>query len=380
MRRFRLHSSLPAPSSGSLSVLLRKGASVAGPFVLGASGANDCPPGSFAIATLAHCRAAVLGTPGVLADPTVMITNSIFEPKGCSKSASFGKLNRDPVGRANPDYAPICSSCAITAAPTTLATATPSYSNGRCPRRRVRFSGGLAQAWLVGRRRRRLDHDRWLYVELLSHVIHTWTRMRSGSERLLDRTADEHDRPKLHLGIYPAPHAAQLRAPRGHRQALVPLEDHPDVRPLTRRPSVSAACSRLQLHPVPEDVRHGAGEHLGAHCDDRSVRPPADASRASAAPTTIAGTWVATTSTGPSRAAFSRRRSSCSCARRLPALHRTVPSHHEGSVCACRDISANRFSGDIPAGASALTALLALYAFDSFPPVSHARPSFVVSQ
>ena len=179
MRRFRLHSSLPVPSSGSLSVLLRKGASVAGPFVLGASGANDCPPGSFAITALAHCQAASLGTPGVPADPTTIQYTSSTHPKGCSKSASNSALNRDPVGGANSDYTPICSSCAITAAPTALATATPSYSNGRRPPRRLCFSDGLAQACRVGRRRRRLDHGRRLHVELLSHDA-IWTRMRSG--------------------------------------------------------------------------------------------------------------------------------------------------------------------------------------------------------
>ena len=195
MRRFRLHSSLPVPSSGSLSVLLRKGASVAGPFVLGASGANDCPPGSFAITALAHCQVASLGTPGVPADPTTIHYTSSTHPKGCSKSASNSVLNRDPVGGANSDYTPICSSCAITAAPTTLGTATPSYSNGRRPPRRVRFFGGPAQACLVGCRRRRRDHDRRLHVEL--HIWGFWSRLLSGRQRLLDRTANEHDRPNL---------------------------------------------------------------------------------------------------------------------------------------------------------------------------------------
>jgi hypothetical protein len=143
MRRFRLRI-LAAPSSGSLSVLLRKGASVAGYFVLGARGAIDCPPGSFAITALAHCQAAVLGTPGVPENPTVILSSSSTHPKGCSKSAFDILLNRDPVGGANSDYTPICSSCAVMAAP--LATATPSYSNGRRPRRRMRFSGGPAPA------------------------------------------------------------------------------------------------------------------------------------------------------------------------------------------------------------------------------------------
>jgi len=214
--------------SGSL------GTSLAGPFVLGASGANDCPAGSFAITTLAHCQAAVLGTPGVPLDSmTRQFTISATYPKGCSKSALLTYLNPHPVGGANSDYTPICSSCAITAAPTALATATPSYSNGRRPPRRVRFSGGPAQVCRVGCRRRRLDRDRRLRVEL--HVWGCWSRLQSGCERLLDRSAHEHDRPNLQLGIYPAHRAAQRHAPRGHRQALVPLEDHPDVRPLMRR-------------------------------------------------------------------------------------------------------------------------------------------------
>jgi hypothetical protein len=151
MRRFRLRSIAP-PSSGScLMRSLRKGTSVAGPFVLGASGANDCPAGSFAITTLAHCQAAVLGTPGVPSVPTTIDTYSSTRPKGCSKSVYSSYLNRDPVGGADPDFAPICSSCAVTASPTLLATATPSYSNGTRPPRRVRFSGGPPQAcpcWL----------------------------------------------------------------------------------------------------------------------------------------------------------------------------------------------------------------------------------------
>ena len=270
---------------------------MAGPFLLGASGANDCPPGSFVITTLAHCRAAVLGAPGVPADPTTrqysppLYYTTYHPPQGCSKSAAVSYLNRDPVGGANPDYTPICSSCAITAVPTALATAAPSYSNGRHPPRRLRFSDGPALACLVGCRRRRLDHDRRLHLELLSHVSDYWSRLRSDRYHLLDRTAHEHDRPDLHLGIYHGHRAAQRHAPRGHRQALVPLEDHPDVRPLTHRSSVSAARSRLQRHPVPEDVRRGAREHLGAHCDDRSVRPPADASRASAAPPASQVPW-----------------------------------------------------------------------------------------
>jgi hypothetical protein len=170
--------------------------------VLGASGANDCPPGSFVITTLAHCQAAVLGTPGVPINPNpYAFTVSTTYPKGCSKSASASVLNGDPVGGADPDYTPICSSCAVTAAPTALATAAPSNSNGTRPPRRVRFSGGPAQACRVGRRRRRLDHDRRLHVELLSHVNHTWTRLRSDLEHLLDRSALEHDRPDFHLGI-----------------------------------------------------------------------------------------------------------------------------------------------------------------------------------
>ncbi len=209
--------------------------------MLGASGANDCPPGSFAITTLAHCQAAILGTPGVPEGPTIVRATSETHPKGCSKSAFVSYLNPHPVGGANPDYTPICSSCAITAVPTALATAAPSYSNGRHPPRRLRFSDGPALACLVGCRRRRLDHDRRLHMELLSSHLweFCWTRLLSGPERLLDRSTHEHDRPNLHLGIYHAHRAAQRHAPRGHRQALVPLEDHPDVRPLMRRPSVS---------------------------------------------------------------------------------------------------------------------------------------------